>query len=90
MPGKKTGTTRRGTSFKNTGADTDEREVMTTGVLAEMLKTLLADRKTLEEELRLERQQRAEESTKRDTEMARQIELLCGLMEGTHGDGSSD
>ena len=49
MPGKKTGTTRRGTSFKNTGADTDEREVMTTGVLAEILKTLLTDRKTLEE-----------------------------------------
>ena len=58
MPGKKTETTRRGMSFKNTGTDTDEREVMTaTGELAEMLKTLLADRKTLEEELRLERQQ---------------------------------
>ena len=38
MPGKETGTTRRGTSFKNTGANTDEREViMTTGELAERL-----------------------------------------------------
>ena len=91
MPGKKTGTTRRGMSFMNTSADTDEREVMTaTGELAKMLKTLLADRKTLEEELRLERQQRAEESAKRDTEMARQMDLLRGLVEGTRGEGGVD
>ena len=91
MPGKKTGMTRRGTSFKNTGADTDERKVMTaTGELTEMLKTLLADRKTLEEELRLERQQRAEESAKRDTEMARQMDLLRGLVEGTRGEVGGD
>ena len=66
--GKKTGMMRRETSFKNTGANTDKREVMTaTGELAEMLKTLLTDKKTLQEELLLERQQRAEGSAKRDT-----------------------
>ena len=53
MPGRKTGTTRRGTSFRSTRANTEKREVMTaTGELAEMLKTLLTGRKTLEEALR--------------------------------------
>ena len=84
-----TGRTTSETSFRDaTDFEFDYRQekeaTMETGELVEMLKTLLA------EKLRRKRQQQAEETARRDTEMAWQMDLLHGLVEGTRSEGGGD